>query len=142
MHLNGNVDKELIGRCLNQVENFFEIGVAERKAANELIYQVYLEIANAHQAIFSHADSMTELLVEHFLKPLKNIIPDEFGLAAMLTVYVKGALVYEFKVISRDEMDQFIPVHLLDLDSRVSLIGDWLFIIRMDKVRKSVKLLK
>ncbi|MDP2669223.1 MAG: hypothetical protein Q8P07_05325 [bacterium] len=136
MHLNGNVNKTLIERCLNQVEIFFEMGVVNREAANELIRQSYLEVANAHEEILNDPGSAVDLLVEYFFKPLKNIIPEEFGFAAMLTVYMKKGLVYELKVTSREQMNALISCHVHDRDPLVSLVEDWLFVTRMDQKLK------
>ena len=131
MHINGGADKLFIDYCLNQIEDFFEKGLSGRDVAIQLIYHVFWEIAEKHKDLYMKTDTMLELMVEYFLKPLHTISPTAFGMAAFITVLEAGK--YELKIISKDQMDEFMPIARQEKDNRVTTVEDWLLIIRLDQ---------
>ena len=137
MHINGSADKQFIDYCLNQIEDVFEKGFVRRDVATQLIYQIFLEIAERHKDLYMKTDVMLELMVEYFLKPLYNISPAAFGLAAFITVFKLGE--YELKIVSRDQMNEFILVARRDKDPRVTIVDNWLLVIRLDQKFLPVK---
>ena len=109
MRLNGSVNKELIEICLKRIEMYFETGFSEEEETKKLVYEKYYKVVNAHATFFQDPESMIELIVEYFLKPLKNIIPESILLAPTMRVeMVKNKFVYTLEIISKLQMSKYL----------------------------------
>ena len=142
MALNGSVRREFINDHLEALrknitcfENGFPNNYGEFVDTSYLfknIYRAFERIVEEH--CFFDADSIIELLVDYFLKPLKRMTPARWHFGAYLDVRMKQKKMI-LKIIDQEEVGLFVKsIHEYDdamkSNAGINIIENWLVIIK------------